>query len=172
VELAGLIALVLALLEGAVLVLVLREIAILRVAGGRRSGLRFDQPLPPFSARTLAGGQLAVDTLRRTLLLFVSSDCALCRTLVDELNRLPREALPPMVVGLTSHSDIDLTHPFIQSLGFASPESILLDDRRALFARVDAPVTPWAYVISADGRVRGSGVPRSAQELRDMAKAA
>jgi len=158
--------------EGFVLVLVLREIAVLRVTGGgRRSGLRLDALLPAYRARTLSGRDLAIDTLRRTLLLFVSADCALCRTLVKDLRQLPRSALPPLVIGVSSFTEIDPANPFVRSLGFLGPDAIVLDDRRELFARVEAPVTPWAYVINANGRVRGSGVPRSAKELGEMAVA-
>lgn len=163
--------LVLAILDGFVLLLVLREIAILRASGGaRRSGLKLDQTLPAVTARTVDGELVDLGVLRRKLLLFLSPNCELCRSLVDALRALAPGSLPPMVVAVTNYGGLNAGHPFVRSLGFVAAGALILDEGREIYSQLEIPVTPWAYALNEEGRVRGSGVPSNVDELREMAK--
>lgn len=164
--------LVLAILNSLVLLLVLRELAILRVSGGaRRSGLKLDQTLPAVSARTVNGEVIDLGIMRRKLLLFLSPNCELCRSLVDALRGLAPGSLPPMVVAVTNYGALNASHPFVRSLGFVDAGALILDEGRQIYSQLEIPVTPWAYALNEEGRVRGSGVPSNVDELREMASA-
>lgn len=161
----------LGILNTFLLVLVFREIGILRIAApGRRAGLGLDVPLPDFHLPTLDGSFVSSTDARRRVMLFVSGECDACRHLVDKLRAMPRTDLPPLLVGVTSRTDIDRGTPFLRTLDFLDPKTVFLDDRRVLFNELKIPVTPWAYVISDSTKIRGSGIPADVEELADLAR--
>lgn len=167
------VALVLAVLDGIVLFLVMREVALLKLGVRGRSGLKFDSPLPTFVATTLDGQSISSAQLRQTLLLFVSPSCTPCRTLLDDLRRSAHDHLPPLTVAVSTlePSEDDTRRDFVQSVDFVDPARVLVDRGRQVFGVLQVPVTPYVYAIAESGRIRGSGAPVSAAQLREMAQA-
>jgi hypothetical protein len=171
----GFAALALGVVNTAILVLALREIGSLKQIAGRRSGLSLNSQLPEFNTPTLAGGVLHSADLRQRLLLFVSPDCPTCHDLLRELEDLPEAQRPPTTVAISSKQSFDPGNggaQFLNELAFVDPSAIFVDEGRRVFSSLRVPVTPFVYVLGPDGRVRGSGMPKSAGELIDLAQAA
>jgi hypothetical protein len=167
------IALGLSLVNSLVLVLILREIGSLKLHAGRKTGLRLNSAVPRFAAATLSGSSVTSDSLRSELLLFVSPDCQPCRELLRGLRELPTEVRPPLTITISSRHSFDPREngrAFVEELGFVMPENVVVDERRRIFNEMNVPVTPFVYALDRNGRVVGSGSPKSAGELRDMAQ--
>lgn len=166
---AGL-ALALGVLNSVLLVLVVREIGILKITGSRKSGLRFNTRLPEFTATTLTGSTLDSDQVRDQILLFVSPECGKCHEIASALKRVPRGEIPPLVVGVSTHGDSNLNE-IREVYAFVPPDHIFVDARRQIFGELEVPGTPYAYVVSPSGRIRGSGVVGSVADLKHLASA-
>jgi hypothetical protein len=171
-EVIGTVALILATLNSLVLVVALREIGILRASGGRgRSGLKLNDLVPEFATSTIGGAPFSAKDVRNSVLLLLSAQCNACMKLVEQIRAVPDDARPHgLVVGVTSRTSAASDSPLVRSLDFIPPARVFLDNRREIFHLLEAPLTPFAYVINAEGRVRGSGVPIDLAELRDMSR--
>lgn len=160
----------LAVLNSIALLVLFREIALLRLMGATKSGLRYNTLLPEFSALSLAGTTLTSDRIRDRLLLFVSPECGRCETLLDDLRQLPESSRPPLALAVSSRgiSEMDqLRHEY----EFLDPNWVFVDERRRLLGELEVPGTPYAYVVGPNLRIRGSGIPSDVSSLLHLASA-
>lgn len=160
----------LVLFQGLVIVGLVRSLADVRDVA---EGGRFPQRLP-FGSRApgLSGVDLRAGTdfdgstlaHREVVILFLSAGCRVCQRLADGTRTLPAE-LPQARVAVC-HGGASEAAPFVKALAADIP--VLADPGGALHASFGVRATPVAFVVDAEGRVRGSGSPRNAAELGEL----
>lgn len=158
------------LFQGLVIAGLVRSLAVITnaVEGGR-----FPQRRPIGSrAPVLSGTDLRTGSRfdsskvadRELVILFLSAACRVCHRLADGMHALPVEPLQARVAvcrGSTSE-----VAPFIEALPADIP--VLVDPSGSLHASYGVQRTPVAFVIDAEGRVRGSGSPQNIAELAEL----
>lgn len=116
------------------------------------------QPAKPLELADTAGHvdrplQLAAGQ-KAAVIVFVSSDCSICNAYAGELARLDKEFAPRGFQFYLNYTDSDLTpaaaRQQVQEYGIDFPA--LLDPKLLLAARLDAGVTPEAFVVDGDGK--------------------
>jgi hypothetical protein len=101
---------------------------------------------------------------RELVILFLSAACRVCRRLADGTRALPTEPHQARVAvcrGSTSE-----VAPFVDALPADIP--VLVDPSGSLSASFGVQLTPVAFVVDAEGRIRGSGSPQNAAELAEL----
>lgn len=169
-EVVAWLALALAGMNSVLLLLVVREVGVLKIAGSRKSGLRFNTRLPQLTALSLAGTTITSEQIWGRVLLFVSPECERCHDLASDLSRLAPDGIPPLVVGVSSRGEPEEAQ-LRTEFAFLPPDRIFVDPKREIFGELEVPGTPYAYVVNGSGRIRGSGVVGSVAELQHLATA-
>lgn len=160
----------LVLFQGFVIVGLLRELGeIRRLAEDGRLPQRL--PLgargPRLRGKDLRTGASIDTTLlagRELVLLFLSPGCRICWRLADGTRKL--QAAPSQSRLAVCHGDEKDAAAFLEVLAADIP--LLLDRAGTLSGAYGVRSTPVAFVLDAEGRVRGSGSPRHAGELEEL----
>ena len=163
-EVIAISALALSLIEGVILLMILRELAALRGTSTSR-GIDVEGALPEFRVEDSEGRIVTAGDLSKRVVLFVSAECGPCHQLVAQGAHLDG----PTVVVLSSKAKVDRTGPFVAKVRALGPEHLIFDDERLFAQLLQAPGTPFAYVIDAQGRVRSKEVPQSVAQLGRLA---
>lgn len=110
--------------------------------------------------------QLGVHTLDRSggILLFLSSECSVCRGLVDGIGRLATDELP-RIIAFCQGRDQGCAR-FAKRLGART--RLVIDCADKTSARYHISRFPTAVVVDGERKIAGYGHPRSIAEVKDL----
>lgn len=167
---------ILVLLEGAVILVLLRQIGLLHLrlqpAGARMTnvGPEIGTMLPERRADDLAGHSVAIiDHRRPRLLLFVSPHCGACDELMPAVKTIAkgeRETLD--VILITANDDEAANRAYVKKHGLSDIPYVVSADV-AWDLRV--MTTPHALIIDTAGVVRGKGMVNHIEHLESLVEA-
>lgn len=161
------------LVEGILIVLLYRHIGVqaLGTADGiQRDGLSIGEIAPPVSGLTQTGERVVWPQRpeRARLLLFVAPECAPCARVLPYITHLQTAA--PAGAGLTMLAVVAGQPVAAAQLAekFALTFPCLAEEGTGTADRYRVRVTPFAFIIGADGRVLAKGLCDSPARLRDL----
>lgn len=161
---------------GVLLLLLYRHFGVMSLGtleGVQRDGLPVGAAAPPMGGVTAAGEEAGWEPRRGALdlLLFVSPDCGPCETLLPVVNRL---AADPAVGRLRVTAIAPGPRETIARLDdkYRPTYRSFAEDGSGAFARFRVRVTPFAFVVGADGRVLAKGLCGDPERLRALLEAA
>lgn len=164
------------LVIGILLLLLYRHFGVMSLGtleGVQRDGLPVGAAAPPLGGVTASGDDAGWEPRRGAvdLLLFVSPDCGPCETLLPVVNRL---AASPAARRLGITAIVPGPRETVARLDekYHPPYLCLAEDGSGAFARFRVRVTPFAFVIGADGRVLAKGLCSDPERLRALLDAA
>jgi methylamine dehydrogenase accessory protein MauD len=161
------------LFQGVVIFVVLRQLGQMYLGtaqGVARDGLAVGERAPDFTLPNVEGGLISLSGSLPLLAVFGSPSCAPCRGLIPDLNAFARERRGELNVLFLSRGDVEENRRFAAELDVRVPLAILSDG--ALADRYKARVTPFAFVIDADGIVRAKGLANNRDHLETLARMA
>jgi methylamine dehydrogenase accessory protein MauD len=139
----------------------------LSLAGGAQPG----EPAPQLEVEDFAGRRVSIGGAdaagRRTLLVFVSPACPVCRTLLPTLRALARQERALRVL-LASDGPRAEHEAFVREHALGEP-GYVLSQPLGLAYRV--PRLPWAVLIDAAGVLRSQGLVNSREHLESLLEA-
>ncbi len=160
------------LVIGVLLLLLYRHFGVMALGtleGVQRDGLPVGAVAPPIGGVTATGEDRGWEPRsgRPELLLFVSPDCKPCETLLPVVNRLG--ATPAgRGIGITAFvpGPRESVARLVERYDPAYP--CLAEDGSGAFGRFRVRVTPFAFLIGADGRVLAKGLVSDPARLREL----
>ena len=163
------------LFQGVVIFVLLRQLGIIYLGtaqGVARDGIAAGQRAPDFTLPNLAGGLVSLADFRgRSLLLvFGSTSCAPCRTLVPDLNEFARTRAGEFRALFLIRGEPDAARRFVDELDVQVPVALHNDEE--LPDKYKARVTPFAFVIDGEGIVRAKGLANNREHLDMLLKMA
>jgi methylamine dehydrogenase accessory protein MauD len=163
------------LFQGAVIFVLLRQLGLMYMGsaqGVARDGLAAGERAPEFTLPDLAGRLVPLADFRGRplLLVFGSTTCAPCRGLIPDLNVFARERAAELQVLYLSRGEADETQRFVSELDVRVPVAIHPDHE--LPDKYKARVTPFAFVIDAEGVVRAKGLANNRDHLEQLLRMA
>lgn len=142
-------------------------------AGGNRGnqalpdvGLVKGSEAPDFTAQTLNGEVVTRATYsgRSVALVFISTHCQPCRTILPQIEELaPAAARTGVDIVLVSRDTQEATSAFIDAMQIHLPVLIAPFDSNPLTQAYKANVTPSYCLIDKQGKVQSAGLPQSAE---------
>jgi thiol-disulfide isomerase/thioredoxin len=140
--------------------------------GVQRDGLPIGSVAPPISGVTAAGQDTAWEpkTGQPQLLLFAAPDCEPCATVLPHVERLARALNGGLGIAAVVPGPKDEVARFVERYRPSFP--CLADDGSGAFARYRVRVTPFGFVVGADGRVLAKGLCSDRVRLRGLLEAA
>lgn len=165
---------------GVVVLVLTRQIGLLHERIGptgalsQAAGLEVGQPAPELLLRDLSGRSVQVgggpaggEAGARTLLLFLSPDCPVCKGLAPTLRRLVREE-PDLRLVLASDGEADdaAAHDAFRRAMGLEEEPYVLSTELGLRYRVAR--LPTAVLIDAGGSVRAHGMVNTREHLESL----
>ena len=165
----------LVLFQGAVIFVLLRQLGLMYMGtaqGVSRDGLAAGARAPEFTLPDPAGRPVSLAGFagRPLLLVFGSTTCAPCRGLIPDLNAFARERAAELQVLYLSRGEAEETRRFIEELDVRVPVAVHPD--MALPDQYKARVTPFAFVIDAEGIVRAKGLSNNRNHLEALLRVA
>jgi len=165
----------LVLFQGAVIFVLLRQLGLMYMGtaqGVSRDGLAAGERAPEFTLADPAGRPVSLAGFagRPLLLIFGSTACAPCRGLIPDLNAVARERAAELQVLYLSRGEAEETQRFIEELDVRVPVAVHPD--MALPDQYKARVTPFAFVIDAEGIVRAKGLSNNRDHLEALLRVA
>jgi peroxiredoxin len=131
-------------------------------------GLEPGTPAPAFWATSLTGETVSTETLaaaeRPSLLLFTSSRCGPCKTLLPQAAEWQRALAGELDVVLVSHGPREEVEAEVDEHGL---EHVLLDEDRHLYDAFQANGTPSAVLVAPGGMI-GSWVASGAEWIEQL----
>jgi thiol-disulfide isomerase/thioredoxin len=170
------VALWLLLLTMGVLVLLLyRHFGVMSLGtleGVQRDGLPIGSVAPPISGVTAAGQATRWEPERGQpqLLLFAAPDCEPCATVLPHVERLARTVNGGLGIAAVMPGPRDEVVRFVERYHPSFP--CLAEDGSGAFTRYRVRVTPFGFVVGADGRVLAKGLCGDQIRLRGLLEAA
>ncbi len=163
------------LLQGAVIFVLLRQLGLMYLGsaqGVARDGLAAGERAPDFNLPDLAGGLVSLAGFRgrQLLLVFGSTTCAPCRSLMPDLNVFARERAAELQVLYLSRGGLEETQRFVDELEVRAPVAVHSDHE--LPDKYKARVTPFAFVIDGEGIVRAKGLANNRDHLEQLLRMA
>ncbi len=163
------------LFQGLVIFVLLRQLGIIYLGtaqGVARDGIAAGQRAPEFTLPDLAGGVVSLAGFRgRSLLLvFGSTNCAPCRTLVPDLNEFARTRAADFGALFLIRGTPAETQRFVDELDVQVP--VALHNDEDLSDKYKTRVTPFAFVIDGEGVVRAKGLANNREHLDMLLKMA
>jgi thiol-disulfide isomerase/thioredoxin len=160
------------LFQGVLLLLVYRHfgfMALGRLEGVQRDGLAVGESAPAVSGVTAEGVDVAWNpvTDRPSLLLFVAPDCEPCKRILPAINGLSQGeetfglSITAIVAG-PRDAAIRVAEKFRPLFTFFS------EDGSGAFERYRVRVTPFAFVISTDGKILSKGLCSDTARLNEL----
>src|SRR5436305_11510884 len=126
----------------------------------------------PFTLPDLDGNLASLDGLRAlrrpTLLLFTDPDCGPCSALMPEIGEWQREYAAQLTIAVVSRGSADANRAKAEEHGI---ERVLLQQDREVALSYDAPATPSAVLVAADGTLAGEPAP-GADAIRALVRRA
>ena len=131
-------------------------------------GLAPGEPVPAFSARSVAGEEVTNETLREsrlpTVLLFTSTRCGPCAALLPTVAQWQREHADRLAVVVASAGAAEEVGQEAEEHGLAS---VLVDEGSGLHRTFEANGTPSAVLITPDGAM-GSWVASGREWIEQL----
>lgn len=163
------------LFQGVVIFVLLRQLGIIYLGtaqGVARDGIAAGQRAPDFTLPNLAGGHVSLADFRghSLLLVFGSTSCAPCRTLVPDLNEFARTRAGEFRALFLIRGTPAETQRFVDELDVQVPVALHNDEE--LPDKYKARVTPFAFVIDGEGIVRAKGLANNREHLDMLLKMA
>jgi len=160
-----------------VLTEVLRQIGLLRLRVGdapgallaEGEGLERGTPAPVFSARELLSGATMTQAVYRghmTLLVFLTTRCQACRTLIPELERIARRYTGKTQIIAVCSGPGDECPAFVREFDLSIP--VLFDKGQQMNEAYRIRRTPSATLIDENGLVRIHGIPNDWRQLEGL----
>lgn len=143
--------------------------------GAQRDGLPVGEEAPLLTGVNASGEPVAVTPGDEspTLLLFASPECQPCKAVAPHLNELDEQAkesgIGLNVLAVASGTD-STARRVIES--FDPSFEVIADDRTGVFDKYRVRVTPFAFVIDTNHRIRAKGLCGDAVRLRELLLAA
>jgi len=140
--------------------------------GVQRDGLPIGSVAPPISGITAAGQDIVWEPKRGQpqLLLFAAPDCEPCATVLPHVERLARAVDGGLGIAAVVPGPRDEVARFVERYSPAFP--CLAEDGSGAFTRYRVRVTPFGFVVGADGRVLAKGLCGDQVRLRRLLEAA
>lgn len=166
---------VLVLFFGLLLLLVYRHFGVLAMGtyeGVQRDGLMLGEKALEFSGVTAAGQDMTIESATRPrFLIFAHPECRPCENVmpfVNHLGAIAQNGLDLEVLAIVG-GPRDEVERFNEK--YDPPFLALAEDGSGVFNNYKVRVTPFAFVIGADGRVQAKGLCNDAVRLKDMLSA-
>lgn len=158
----------LVLFQGAAIFLLLRQLGVIYMGtaqGVSRDGLALGRRAPDFTAPDLDGQPISLTAFlgRPLLLVFGSTTCAPCRTLIPDLNVLAREQRDNLRALFLCRGSVEDARRFARELNVQVPVAVHPDEQ--LPNKYQTRVTPFAFLIDADGVIRAKGLANNRSHL-------
>lgn len=167
---------VLLLIEGVLLLLVYRHFGLMALdtsEGVQRDGLKVGETAPPVSGVTATGERITWQPRSEgpQLVLFASPDCRPCAEIFPFVGSLAtaQDGFSLPVIGVAMGEQevaIKLEEKF------KPPFPFLVEERGEGFHQYRVRVTPFAFVIGADGRILAKGLCTDVKRLKLLLLAA
>lgn len=156
------------LFQGAVIFMLLRQLGIIYLGtaqGVARDGLSAGARAPDFTLPDLDGRTVTLGDFRGLplLLVFGSASCAPCRSLMPDLNAIADERREAVRVLFLCRGGADEARRFARETDVRVPVAVHPDEE--LPDQYRARVTPFAFLIDAEGIVRGKGLANNRAHL-------
>ena len=163
------------LFQGLVIFVLLRQLGIMYLGsapGVNRDGITPGERAPEFTLPDPAGRPVSLADFRgrALLLVFGSTTCTPCRGLIPDLNAVARERAAELQALYLSRGEAAETRRFIEELDVRVPVAVHAD--MALPDQYRARVTPFAFVIDAEGIVRAKGLANNRAHLEALLRLA
>ena len=126
------------------------------------SGPKLKQPAPPFTAKTLQGEHITLETYsgRSVALIFIGTHCAPCREALPAYEALSPSAVRAGVqIVLVSINDAEPTRAFIDEAGVMLPVLIAPAASNSFMTDYGFKGTPSYCLLDAHGIVQSAGYP-------------
>jgi methylamine dehydrogenase accessory protein MauD len=155
-------------LQGVAIFLLLRQLGIMYLGtaqGVARDGIAPGTKAPDFSLPALDGSTVSLRAMRGlpTVLVFGSSNCNPCRSLVPELNDFAAELRDSLRVLFLCRGSESEARAFAEQTAITVPVAAHPDEE--LSDKYKARVTPFAFVIDGEGVVRSKGLSNNRLHL-------
>ncbi|MEX0786026.1 MAG: TlpA disulfide reductase family protein, partial [Dehalococcoidia bacterium] len=156
------------LVQGAVIFVLLRQLGVIYLGtaqGVANDGLAPGERAPAFSLPGIDGELVSLEALRGLplLLVFGSPTCAPCKGLIPDLNVFAEERASDLRVLFLSRGEVEATQRFASENDLQVPVATHPDEQ--LPEQYKARVTPFAFVIDAEGVVRAKGLANNREHL-------
>jgi thiol-disulfide isomerase/thioredoxin len=140
--------------------------------GVQRDGLPIGSVAPGISGVTAAGQDTSWQPRRGQpqLLLFAAPDCEPCATVLPHVDRLARAVNGDLGIAAVVPGPSDEVARFVER--YRPPFPCLAEDGSGAFTRYRVRVTPFGFVVGADGRVLAKGLCGDQVRLRALLEAA
>jgi thiol-disulfide isomerase/thioredoxin len=140
--------------------------------GVQRDGLPIGAVAPQISGVTAAGQETIWQPRRGQpqLLLFAAPDCEPCATVLPHVERLARAVNGDLGIAAVVPGPRDEAARFVEHYRPTFP--CLAEDGSGAFTRYRVRVTPFGFVVGADGRVLAKGLCGDQVRLRGLLEAA
>lgn len=165
---------VLLLVQGLLLLMLYRHFGLVTLGteeGVKRDGLAVGEFAPAFQGIDTGGEHREWDRHPHhpTLLLFVTPDCAPCAQVMPAVGALRRHN-PGLEIAAVVPGRIDALARFVDK--YHPSFACFADNGRQVFDRYRVRVTPFAFVIGVDGRIRAKGLCSDPSRLRALLSSA
>jgi methylamine dehydrogenase accessory protein MauD len=141
--------------------------------GVQRDGLPVGSMAPTIGGITAEGVDRAWEpkTGKPQLLLFAAPDCEPCATMMPIVNKMARSAAGEK---LDFSAVVPGPRPEVVRMTqlYNPPYPVIAEDGSGAFNRFRVRVTPFGFIIGADGRVLAKGLCGDASRLKDLLEAA
>jgi methylamine dehydrogenase accessory protein MauD len=139
--------------------------------GVQRDGLAVGEAAPPVSLTREDGAteELAADPSRPTLVVFAATTCAPCEVVmpfVNDLGHAANDGLIRLRIASIVAGPPEEAGRFVAK--YAPPFSAYAEDGVGVFRLYRVRVTPFAFVLGEDGRVRSKGLCSNIGNLRHL----
>ncbi len=140
--------------------------------GVQRDGLPIGSVAPAISGVTAGGDDSRWEPTRGQpqLLLFAAPDCEPCATVLPHVERLARAVNGGLGIAAVVPGPKDEVARFVERYRPSFP--CLAEDGSGAFTRYRVRVTPFGFVVGADGRVLAKGLCGDQVRLRGLLEAA
>jgi len=158
------------LFEGVLIFVLIRELGVRLLSSSAdaisRDGLAIGAEAPPLDVLTSRGEPrlLLPEDGRNLLVVFGSRRCQPCRTLVPDLNRLAHSQASQMAAVFVVYDNVAGAAETVSDLGLEVP---VLASRDAIDV-YGVRVTPFAFIIGPDHRIRAKGLASGGAGLRHL----
>jgi methylamine dehydrogenase accessory protein MauD len=156
------------LFQGVVIFVVLRQLGMMYLGtaqGVARDGIAPGQRAPDFTATGIAGDHVSLAGFRGMplLMVFGSATCAPCRGLIPDLNAFALEKREELRALFLCRGGVDEARRFADELQVQVPVAVHPDE--ALAEEYKTRVTPFGFIIDADGVVLAKGLTNNRSHL-------
>lgn len=123
--------------------------------------LQAGHPAPPFTAKTLRGEYVTLDTYRgRSIVLLFISQCDPCREVIPRYESLlPMASRSSVDLLLASTDSVERTRAFVDELGTSLPVLVAPGGANSIMTDYRTRGTPYYCLVDAQGKVGSAGYP-------------